>query len=122
MIDWYTSGTHGVNKFFGKVIRFGTVPQTHSNLIGRQESEVLVIVEAGSCSPHIIVRRPSDPKLRKIAELRPCLRKAEQLDPSIEYHSIPGPEVRLQEPKASTEIINSGHYSTPDRSYSRPRQ
>jgi hypothetical protein len=48
-----------------------------------------------------------------MAELRPCLREAEQLDARIQDHPIPGSEVRLEEPKASAEIINRGNYSTP---------
>jgi hypothetical protein len=48
-----------------------------------------------------------------MAELRPCLGFAEQLDAPIQDHPIPGPEVRLEEPKASAEIINGGDYSAP---------
>jgi hypothetical protein len=82
MIDWYTSRSHGIDKFFSKVISFGAVLQTHSNLIGRQKSDAL-IVDAGRRSPHVVIRRPSDPKLRKMAELRPCLRETEQLNAPI---------------------------------------
>jgi hypothetical protein len=114
MIDWHTSRSHGIDKFFSKVISFGAVLQTHSNLIGRQKSEVLIVVETGRRSPRVVIRRPSDPKLRKMAELRPCLGEAEQLDAPIQDHPIPGPEVRFEEPKASAEIIHSGNYSAPD--------
>jgi hypothetical protein len=48
-----------------------------------------------------------------MAELRPCLREAEQLDAPIQDHPIPDPEVRLEEPKASAKIINGGNYSVP---------
>jgi hypothetical protein len=48
-----------------------------------------------------------------MAELRPSLRVAEQLDAPIQNHPIPGPDVRLEEPKASAEIINGGDYSAP---------
>ena len=113
MIDWYTSRSHGIDKFFSKVISFGAVLQTHSNLIGRQKSDVIIGGGGGRSSPHVVIRRPSDPKLRKMAELRPCLRETEQLDARIQDHPIPGPDVRLEEPKASAEIINSADYSTP---------
>src|SRR5947207_6100833 len=112
MIDWYTSRSHGIDKFFSKVISFGAVLQTHSNLIGRQKSDPLIL-DVGRRSPHVVIRRPSDPKLRKMAELRPCIRFAEQLDAPIQDHPIQGPVVRLEAPKASAEIINSGDYSAP---------
>jgi hypothetical protein len=83
MIDWYASRSHGIDKFFSKVISFGTVLQTHSNLIGRQKSDVLIVGGGGRRSSHVVIRRPSDPKLRKMAELRPCLREAEQLDAPV---------------------------------------
>src|SRR4029077_15699473 len=101
MIDWYTSRSHCIDKFFSKIIGFGAVLQAHSNLVRRQKSDLL-IVEAGRGWPHVIIRRPSDPKLRKMAELRPSLRVAEQLDTPVKYHPIPGPDVRPKEPKAST--------------------
>jgi hypothetical protein len=81
--------------------------------MGRQKSNVLIVGSGGRSSPHVILRRPSDPKLREMSELRPCLRKAEQLDARIQDHPIPRPEVRLEEPKASAEIINGGNYSAP---------
>src|SRR5580765_842005 len=113
MIDWYASRSHRIDKFFSKIISFATVLQTHSNLIGRQKSDVLIGGGGGRRSPHVVIRRPSDPKLRKMAELRPCLREAEQIDARIQEQPIPGSEVRLEEPKASAEIINRGNYSTP---------
>jgi hypothetical protein len=120
MIDWYTPRSHGTDKFFSKVIGFGAVLHTHRNLIGRQKSDAL-LVDAERCSPHVVIWRPSDPKLRKMAELRPSLRVAEQFDAPIQNHPIPGPDVRLEEPKASAEIINGGDYSAPYGSYSWPR-
>jgi hypothetical protein len=93
MIDWYASRSHRIDKFFSKVISFGAILQTHSNLMGRQKSDVLIVGSGGRSSPHVILRRPSDPKLREMAELRPCLRKAEQLDARIQDHAIARPEV-----------------------------
>src|SRR4051794_10146673 len=113
MIDWYTSRSHGIDKFFSKVTRFGTVLQTHSNLIPRQKFDVLIAGSRRRSSPHVIIRRPANPKLGKMAELRPCLRESEELDAWIQDHPIPGPEVRLEEPKTSTEIINGGNNSAP---------
>jgi hypothetical protein len=80
MIDWYASRSHRIDKFFSKIISFATVLQAHSNLIGRQKSDVIIVGGGGRRSPRIVIRRTSDPKLRKIAELRPCLWEAEQLD------------------------------------------
>jgi hypothetical protein len=48
-----------------------------------------------------------------MAELRPYLRAAEQLDTPIQDHPIPSPDVRLEEPEASTKIVDGGNYSAP---------
>src|SRR4029077_18299741 len=111
MIDWYTSRSNCIDKFFGKVIGFGAVLRTDSNLISRQKPDVLIA--AGRGLPHVIIRRPSDPELRKMAEPRPALRIAEQFDAPVYYHPISSPEVRLKEPKASTEITNDRNCSAP---------
>src|SRR3954451_24567543 len=106
MIDWYTSRPHGIDKFFSKVTSFGTVLQAYSNLIAGQKFDVLIAGSRRSSSPHVIIRRPSNPKLWKMAELRPCLRESEELHAWIQDHPIPGPEAGLEEPNTSTEIIN----------------
>src|SRR5436190_18237047 len=98
MVHRYASRSHGINKFFSKVISFGTVLQTHSNLVGRQKSDVLIVAGCGRRSAGVVIRWPSDPKLGKMTELSPCLWKTEQLDPRIQDHPIPRPKVRLQEP------------------------
>src|SRR5436305_13898007 len=107
MIDRYASRSNGRDKFFSKVIRFSTVLQTHSNLIGRQKTDVIIGVGRGRSSPHVIIRRPSNPKLRKMAELRPCLREAKQFDARVQDHTSSGPKVRLEKPNAAAEIVNS---------------
>src|SRR5207249_12140221 len=94
--------------FFSKVVGFGAILQTYSHLVTGQNPNVLFAIDigAGRCFPRIVIWRPLTPELRKIAEVRPCVRLAEQLDAPVYYHPNPAPEMILKEPKASTEIVD----------------
>jgi hypothetical protein len=87
MIYGDASCSHGINKFFSKVVGFGAVLQTYSNLVAGQKPNVILIVAvdigARRCLPGIVIWRLPNPKLRKMAEVRPCVGLAEQLDAPI---------------------------------------
>src|SRR5207237_8383888 len=82
MINLNAASPHCFYKFFSKIIGFGGVLQTYSNLIGRQKPNVFIFVVARARSwlPHIVFRRPMNPELRKMAKVRPDVGLAEQLD------------------------------------------
>jgi hypothetical protein len=124
MIYGDASCSHGINEFFSKVVGFGAVLQTYSNLVAGQKADVLFAVDicAGRCFSRIVIWRPLNPELRKMTEVRPCVGLAEQLDAPVQYHLIPESEVRLKEPEASTEIVDGSNGSVSYRRYSWPRQ
>jgi hypothetical protein len=85
MIYGDASCSHGINEFFSEVVGFSAVLQTYGNLIAGQKPNVLIAVDivAGRRSPRIVIWRPLNPKLRKMAEVRPCIGLAEQLDAPV---------------------------------------
>jgi len=85
MIYGDASCSHGVNEFFSKVVGFGAILQTYGNLVAGQEPDGLIAVHlvAGRRSPRIVIWRPVNPKLRKMAEVRPCVGLAEKLDAPV---------------------------------------
>jgi len=82
MIYKDASCSHGINEFFSKVVGFGAVLQTYSDLVTGQKADVLFAVDicAGRGFPRMVIWRPLNPELRKMTEVRPCVGLAEQLD------------------------------------------
>src|SRR6476660_5602591 len=75
MIHGNKSCSHGIDEFFSNVVGFGAGLQAYSNLVTGQKLDVLfaVDIDTGRRSPRMIIWRSLNPKLRKMAEVRPCV-------------------------------------------------